>query len=105
MPLPPPRLVPEPLGISQALAQSEGLIRLGWLMRESTRRLQLVEPALPPLLRRAVQAGPVDEEGWSLLASNAAVAAKLRHFQPRLEALLKEAGVQPPTVRIRLLKG
>ena len=105
MPLPPPRLVPEPLGISQALAQSEGLIRLGWLMRESARRLQLVEAALPPPLRLAVQAGPVDEEGWSLLARNAAVAAKLRHFQPRLEALLLAAGVPPPTVRIRLLKG
>jgi len=105
MPLPPPRVAPDPLRMSQALAQSEGLLRLGWLMRESARRLQIVEPALPAPLRRAVQAGPVDEEGWSLLASNAAVAAKLRHFQPRLEALLLAAGVQPPTVRIRLLKG
>jgi len=105
MPLPPPRLVPDALGITQALAQSESLLRLGWLMRESARRLRIVEPALPVPLRRAVQAGPVDEQGWSLLAANAAVAAKLRHFQPRLEMLLAEAGVQPAAVRIRLVKG
>ena len=37
-------------------------------------------------LMASVQPGPLDEDGWSLLVANAAVAAKLRHLLPRLEA-------------------
>ena len=46
--------------------------------------------------------GPVDDEGWSLLAANAAVAAKLRQLKPRLEALLQERGWQVSSIRIKV---
>ncbi len=71
-------------------------------MRESNQRLELIKHCLPGALTRFVQAGPVDEEGWTLLAANAAVAAKLRHLQPRLQILLEEAGLQPFKVRVKV---
>lgn len=97
--------VPDPLPIGSALAAHEGLARLGLLMRESNRRMAIVAPALPGALARFVKPGPIDEEAWSLLAANAAVAAKLRHLQPRLEALLQAHGLQPSAVRIKVQQG
>jgi hypothetical protein len=49
-----------------------------------------------------VKPGPVDELGWSMLAANASVAAKLRQLQPRLEAVLKERGWQVSAIRIKV---
>ncbi|WP_422043748.1 hypothetical protein [Roseateles sp.] len=88
--------------IAQALTQHDGLARLGVLLKESNRRMDLIKPCLPGALVRFVRPGPVDEEGWSLIAANAAVAAKLRHLHPRLEDLLKESGMQPSKVRIKV---
>ena len=96
------RQVPDPLPITQALTQHGGLARLGLLIRESNRRMEIVKPALPGALTRFVKAGPIDEEGWTLMAANAAVAAKLRHLQPRLEQMLAEEGLQPAKVRVKV---
>ena len=46
--------------------------------------------------------GPSDDEGWTMLAGNPAVAAKLRQLQPRLEAALKQKGFQRTGIRIRV---
>ncbi len=104
--LSPPKstLVPDPTPIAQALAQHSGLARLGYLMQESNRRMDIVAVALPGALRRFVKPGPVDEEGWTLLAANAAIAAKLRHLQPRLLELLAEQGLPPGKLRIKILQ-
>ena len=96
------RQVPDPLPIAQALKQHDGLARLGVLIRESNRRMDIIRPALPGALTRFVKPGPVDEEGWTLLAANAAVAAKLRHLQPRLEQMLQELGLQPAKMRVKV---
>ncbi|PTT90191.1 hypothetical protein DBR42_06470, partial [Pelomonas sp. HMWF004] len=72
--------MPEPLPVAQALRAHEGLARLGERLEASRRRLRTIAPALPGNLLASVQAGPLDETGWSLLAANAAVAAKLRHL-------------------------
>ncbi len=64
--------------------------------------METVRPALPGALTRFVKPGPVDEEGWTVLAANAAVAAKLRHLQPRLEQMLEEAGLLPARVRVKV---
>ena len=96
------RQVPDPLPIAQALQQHDGLARLGLLLRESNRRMEIVKPALPGALTRFVSPGPIDEDGWTLLAANAAVAAKLRHLQPRLEQMLEELGLQPAKVRVKV---
>jgi hypothetical protein len=96
--------VPDPVDIGAAMARHQGLARLGLLMQESNRRLAIVGVALPGALKRFVKAGPIDEEGWTLLAANAAVAAKLRQLQPRLLELLAEQGIPAAKLRIKVLQ-
>ncbi len=93
--------VPSPTPVADALRAHESLVRLGERMEASRRRLRTIAPALPGALLASLQAGPLDEDGWSLLAANAAVAAKLRHLLPRLEALLAQAGL-PGRIRVKL---
>lgn len=95
--------VPSPTPVAQALRQHAGLALLGERLEASRRRLGVIAPALPGSLMTSLQPGPLDEEGWSLLAANAAVAAKLRHLLPRLEALLAQAGL-PGRIRIKLIQ-
>jgi hypothetical protein len=49
-----------------------------------------------------VRAGPIDDAGWSLLASNAAVAAKLRHLLPRLTDTLRQQGWPELPIRVHI---
>jgi hypothetical protein len=103
--IPAPRAsVPDPTPIAAALRAHEGLALLSQRLEASRRRLRLIAPALPGSLIASVQPGPLDEDGWSLLAANAAVAAKLRHLLPRLEALLAQAGLTPAVIRIKLIQ-
>lgn len=95
--------VPSPTPVAQALREHAGLALLGERLEASRRRLRVITPALPGNLITSLQPGPLDEEGWSLLAANAAVAAKLRHLLPRLEALLAQAGL-PGHIRVKLLQ-
>ncbi|KQW42788.1 hypothetical protein ASD88_19845 [Pelomonas sp. Root662] len=89
--------------VAQALRAHAGLVQLGERLEASRRRLRTIAPALPGNLMASLQPGPLDEEGWSLLVANAAVAAKLRHLLPRLEALLAQAGL-PGRIRIKLMQ-
>ena len=88
--------------IEQALQQSAPLARLQLLMRDSKARFDAILPSLPTALAMHVRPGPVDEAGWSLLAANAAVAAKLRQLQPRLEEILLERGWQVNSIRLKV---
>jgi hypothetical protein len=88
--------------LEQALSRSAPLTHLSELIRDSNARFEAVRPLLPSALAPHVKPGPVDEEGWSLLASNAAVAAKLRQLQPRLEAALRDCGWQVIAIRVRI---
>lgn len=91
------------VGIDQALAASEPLTQLSRRMQASQERLAAVLPLLPPAMRSAVRAGPIDEDGWSLLVASNAVAAKLRQMVPTLEARLRANGFNGPPVRVKLL--
>ena len=88
--------------LAQALQRSEPLARLGQLLQDSNARFDAIRPCLPAALAPHVKPGPLDELGWSLLAANASVAAKLRQLQPRLEATLKERGWQVSAIRIKV---
>jgi hypothetical protein len=99
----PPLLPSRTLGIDQALAGSEPLAQLARRMQASQDRLAAVLPMLPPALRGAVRAGPIDDAGWSLLVGSNAVAAKLRQMVPALEAQLRAQGFDGPPVRVKLL--
>lgn len=89
-----------PLGT--ALARSEPLARLLARLQESRARFAAIAPLLPPGLADAVRPGPVDDDGWLLLAGHAAAAAKLRQLLPRIEQALKDSGWQATVVRVRV---
>jgi lysophospholipase L1-like esterase len=88
--------------MAHALGASEPLTQLLARVKGSRDRLGSVLPALPPELLNQVRPGPLDDKGWTLLASNTAVAAKLRQLVPALEAALAAAGWQPTPIRIRI---
>jgi len=101
----PPPVTPDALGIEQVLQQSAPLARLQQLMRDSNARFDAIRASLPPAMAPHVKPGPVDDAGWSLLAANASVAAKLRQLQPRLEEILRERGWQVNAIRVKVQSG
>ena len=72
-------------------------------LRDSQARLAAITPLLPEAMRPHVKAGPIDDSGWTLLATSNAVSAKLRQMLPALEAHLRHKGWDGPPVRVRLL--
>ncbi len=97
-----PESVPKALPIHDAIDRSAPLARLRERIDDSHRRFEAVRPLLPASLAAHVRPGPVDDTGWTLLAANASVAAKLRQLQPRLEQTLNELGWQVNATRIRV---
>jgi hypothetical protein len=88
--------------LQQAMASSAPLTRLFQRLEESNARFESVRQVVPALLFQQRRPGPVDSEGWSLLAANAAVAAKLRHVKPLLDKALLEAGWPVVAIRIKV---
>ena len=102
--MPPPQrpAVPPPQALAQAIDGHPGLVGLAARLAQSDARLSAIRTALPEGLRTEVRAGPIDDEGWSLLASNAAVAAKLRQLLPRLQQALRDQGWPELAIRLRI---
>ncbi len=88
--------------LADALRRSAPLALLRSRLNDSNARLAAIQDCLPVALAPHVKAGPVDDAGWSLLAANAAVAAKLRQLEPRLQQRLKEGGWQLTAIRIKV---
>lgn len=88
--------------VGAALARHETLASLLQRVRDSRARLAAIQPVLPPGLRDAVEAGPLDETGWILLVRHAPAAAKLRQCVPQIEAALAAAGFELRVVRVKL---
>jgi hypothetical protein len=88
--------------VGSALARHEALGTLLLRVRDSRARLSSIQAVLPPGLREAVEAGPLDDTTWVLLVQNAGAAAKLRQYLPQLEARLADAGHAPRTLRVKL---
>jgi hypothetical protein len=95
-------VTPNALPIDSVLQSSVPLVRLQKLLRDSSARFEAIRPHLPAALLAHTKPGPIDEHGWSLLAANSSVAAKLRHLQPRLENILQERGLQTTSIRIKV---
>ncbi|MEO8079903.1 MAG: hypothetical protein ABI641_05190 [Caldimonas sp.] len=90
------------LPMGEVLRSSAPLARLTERLRESKAMLATIASGLPPGLTSHVRPGPLDDEGWSLLAANAAVAAKLRQLVPRFDELLRAGGHRPGAIRIKV---
>lgn len=99
---PRPEAVPKPLALPEAMERSTPLNRLRERLEASDHCFSIVRRLLPSPLDQHVHAGPLDADGWTLLADNAAAAAKLRQLQPRLEEALREAGLQVSAMRVRI---
>jgi hypothetical protein len=88
--------------VGQSLAADDGLVRLLARVQASQARLEAVADAIPAALRPHVRSGPLDDDGWTILAANAAVAAKLRHLVPLLAQMLHEKGWEATSIRVRV---
>jgi len=93
---------PETVPIAEVLQEPGSLARLVERLRLSTAMFEAVRDLFPAGLAASVRPGPIDEAGWSLLAANAAVGAKLRQLVPHLEARLRERGHVTAQVRIKI---
>ena len=83
--------------------QSEGsLAGLLARVRDSEARLQELRGILPADLLARLRAGPLDDDGWTILAANSAVAAKLRHLVPIITETLQDRGWATMTVRVKV---
>jgi hypothetical protein len=88
--------------LANAMQDSRPLALLAERLRESKRRFDCIAPVLPNTMVGVIQPGPVDEHGWTLLAANAAVAAKLRQLVPLLAGRLAEQGFDDRPLRVKL---
>jgi hypothetical protein len=86
----------------QATQDSPVLARLASLSRDSTARLQAIEPLIPIGLRSAVKAGPIDGSVWCIILDNNSVAAKFRQLLPAFEAHLRSKGFDVQTIRLKV---
>ena len=91
--------------LHQASLESPALAHLAGLVRESSERLRALEPLIPPAMRSAVKAGPIDGATWCLLVANASVAAKLRQLVPDFQLRLKNRGCEVKSIRIKIQTG
>jgi hypothetical protein len=91
-----------PVTLQQAAEDSPTLARLAQLARESGEQLKVVESLIPPALRSAVQAGPIDGDSWCLLVNSNAAAAKLRQLVPALLSRLRDRGTQVTAIRLKV---
>ena len=89
-----------PLG--ESLAGDDSLAGLMARVRASQARLDALADVLPGLLRQHLRAGPLDDDGWTLLAANSAVASKLRHLLPTLAETLVAKGWQATAIRVKV---
>ena len=89
--------------IGQALGGSAPLAQLAQRVRDSQARLAVVAPMLAPPLLAHVRSGPLDDEAWTLLAANPAVAAKLRQMLPLLTQALADSGWPTRAIRVKIL--
>ena len=95
-------MTPDALRLGQAMHRSEPLAKLTELLLDSKARFTAIQMVMPSSLAGEVTPGPIDESGWSLLASNSSVAAKLRQMLPDLTDALRGAGWPEGEIRVKV---
>jgi hypothetical protein len=95
-------VVPLARPLGESLAGDGSLSSLLARVRASQARLDALADVLPGLLRQHLRAGPLDDDGWTILAANSAVASKLRHLLPTLAETLVAKGWQATPIRVKV---
>jgi len=93
------------IALEQASQESPTLAHLIALTRDSSERLQSIIPLIPPMLRPALRAGPIDGSQWCLLVSSNAAAAKIRQLLPAFQAHLRSKGWEITSIRLKIQAG
>ena len=88
--------------LQQAADASPMLAQLAALTRESSERFKAVESLVPPALRPALQAGPIEGTTWCIVVKSNAAAAKLRQLVPAMQAHLRSKGWQVNVIRLKI---
>lgn len=91
-----------PVSVQQAAEDAPTLGQLVAQARASQERLKAIQALLPPGMRGAVKAGPLEERTWCLLVGNNAAAAKLRQLVPALAAHLRSQGHPVDAIRLKV---
>ena len=100
-----PRRAPLPrlsVPMADALAGHEGLGSLLQRIQASDGRMVDARAVLPAGLAAHVTAGPLDENGWTLLARSGAAAAKLRQCLPAIQQRLTQQGWPEVPIRVKV---
>ncbi len=90
------------VALMQAVEAAPTLARLVSAAKQSQECLLAAGHLLPGALRSGVQAGPIDNGVWCLLAANSAVAAKLRQISPSIVACVQAKGYAIAAIRIKV---
>jgi len=88
--------------LQQATEASPTLASLAARVRDTNERLRAVLDLVPPDMRSAIQAGPVEDGVWCMLVQGSAAAAKLRQLVPMLQSRLRSKGWEDATIRIKV---
>jgi hypothetical protein len=99
-----PTLGRQTWSLSDALDASPAMRHLSALVNQSNKRLNSISHLLPKHAKGSIQAGPINDEEWSLLVANAALSAKLRQMLPDLEQELLSCGWPARKIRIKIVK-
>ncbi len=95
-----------PYSIVEATQESPTLAKLIDLSRESNAMLQSIQLLIPPSLRPAIKAGPIDTTvngtTWCLIIEGNAAIAKLRQLLPKFQAHLLSTGKQVTDIRLKM---
>lgn len=95
-----------PYSIEEATKESPTLAKLIDLSRESNAMLQSIQSLIPPPLRPAIKAGPIDitvnGTTWCLIIEGNAATAKLRQLLPVFQAHLLSKGKQVTEIRLKV---
>jgi hypothetical protein len=94
--------VPDLPSLATAMSEAEPLVSLMQRLQASKRCLDAVRSVIPPMLHPHISAGPLDDEGWTLLVANTAISSKLRQLQPRLLDALAQNGCKVNALRLRV---
>lgn len=95
-----------PYSIEEATKESPTLAKLIDLSRESNAMLQSIQSLIPPPLRPAIKAGPIDitvnGTTWCLIIEGNAATAKLRQLLPVFQAHLLSKRKQVTEIRLKV---
>lgn len=93
------------VSVDEALEKAPTLSELIKRAQLSGQYLKTTFEILPRALHSTLQAGPIEGTQWCLIASNNAVASKMKQLLPRILSHLQSNGMAITHIRIKVSSG